>query len=86
MLGLYALCESKNKFVYEVSPGLYGGERLTVEELELWTCYHIISRARLHEVEFEALPIEEVIRLTDEAERKKRQKYAKGTAGSRKAK
>ena len=75
---LFQLCDDKDRFVYEITPMF--GKILTIEEMEYWIVYNIIQRAKVNEVEYQALPMTEVIRLCDEAESKKRAKYAKSTA------
>ena len=52
---------------------MFGG-KLTVEELEYWLCYNIIERAKFNEVDYEALPMDEVIILAEEAEKKRKAK------------
>ena len=76
---LFFLCSEKNKFVYEVC-NIFGGSKLTIEELEYWTCFAIIQRAKFADVPHEALPMEEVIKLTEDEERKRKKKYEKGSS------
>lgn len=82
LLSLYTLCDNKGRFVYQVVPGYYSGPGLSVEELEYWTCHNIISQAKMNGVRYDAWPLEEVIRLIGEAERKKRKKYESIKKGS----
>lgn len=73
---MFDLCSSKQRFVYEVC-GLFG-RKFTLEELEYWICYNLIDRARFNDVEYEALPWDEVISLVNEVERKRKAHYEKG--------
>lgn len=49
---------------------------MTYEELEYWLCYNIIERAKMQNVDYEALPMDDVVALTEKAEKKKRTKNA----------
>lgn len=70
----FQLCEDRGKFIYEIS-GMFG-DKFTIDELEYWICYGIVKRAMFFEVDYKALPLNEVIRLTEEAEEKRKKKYA----------
>lgn len=70
---LFGLCEQRGKFVYEVSN--FFGESLTLEEMEYWACFNIISRAKQEKVDVSAIPMEDVITLTEESERRKRSRF-----------
>ena len=50
------------------------GDTLTVEELEYWLCFNIIERAKFHNVDCKALPMEVVMELTEKEEKKRRAK------------
>lgn len=78
LLSLYDLCDARGKFVYEVVPGYYPGSHLTAEEFEFWLCHGIINRAKVYEVQYHSLDVDEVIILIKEAERKRLSRYAKG--------
>ena len=52
---------------------------LTNEELEYWICFGIVERAKFNKVDYDALPMDEVIKLCDEAERKRDKDHGKGT-------
>ena len=47
MYNIFSLCEDKHKFVYEVCPGLFDGDALTIEELEYWIVYSLISTCKI---------------------------------------
>lgn len=70
---LFNLCSDKNQFVFQVS-GMFGNT-LTVEELEYWLCYNIIERAKFHDVDYQALPMDVVIELTEKEEKKRKAKH-----------
>lgn len=72
---LFSLCETKNKFVFEVTD-LFGSI-LTVEEIEYWMVYNIVSRAKYYGVDYSALPMEEVIKMIDAKVEEKKRTYAK---------
>ena len=78
---VFALCSEKHQYVFQVSD-MFGSEnKLTIEELEYWLCYNIVERAKFSEVDYNALPMEEVILLVEQAERKRKAKYEKGPIG-----
>lgn len=68
----FMLCSEKNKFVFEISNMFGDSGLLTNEELEYWLCFNIIERAKFNDVEYTALPMEEVISLCRIEERKKK--------------
>jgi hypothetical protein len=67
---LFNLCEDRGKFVYEVVPIF--GDKLTLEELEYWIAFGIIQKAKFNDIEYKALPLDVVIELNKNAEKKRR--------------
>lgn len=75
---LFDLCSSKQRYVYEVCD-IFGCGCLTLEELEYWICYNVIERARFNDVDYDALPWDEVIKIVNETERKRKARHEKGS-------
>lgn len=59
MFSVFALCDDKGKFIYEIMPELFG-PILTIEELEYWSIYRLMSEAQMHGIEYIGLTFDEL--------------------------
>lgn len=57
---LFRVCDKKNRFVYEVCPE-YFGDSLTSDEVEYWEAYDIIEIAKIEDVDWLNLDLEETV-------------------------
>lgn len=79
---LFGLCKDKNKFIFEVSSVF--GDKLTIEELEYWFVYNIISTATIYDVDISNMPFEDAMEEIENAHRKKNTKWQKSRKSSQK--
>jgi len=78
---LFGLCKEKNKFVFEVSNMF--GDKLTVEEMEYWFIYNVITSANIYDVNISNMGFEEALKEIEISERKRRHKWKSKGASSR---
>ena len=70
LFNLFAICNEKGKFVYEVTD--YFGPVFTVEEMEYWLVFRCIGAARLYNVDIQHLSFTEMIDETHKKIERKR--------------
>lgn len=74
LFNLFQMCNDKGRFIYEVTPIF--GSQFSLEEYEYWLAFNIISSARIHEIEYEELTLDEtaeqiMIKMNNMKRRKK---------------
>ena len=65
---LFSMCDDKGKFIYEVAPDMFG-PFLTIEESEYWLAFNLIRRAKMLDVDYQAISLEETLELIKREER-----------------
>ena len=68
---VFSLCDSKNRFIYEVCKDLFGDE-LTAVEIEYWVCYNLIKTAEFYKADIGGVTFDEAIKIVEQ--QKKREK------------
>ena len=80
---LFGLCKEKNKFIFEVSDMF--GDSLSVEEMEYWFIYNMITSASIYDVNISNMSFEDALEEIETAERKRRHKWKNPKGSSRKS-
>ena len=70
---LFSICKEKNKFVFEVCDVF--GDKLTIEEMEYWLAYNIITSANIYDVDISHMSFENAIDEIDDAIQKRKKKW-----------
>jgi len=70
---LFRQCKEKSRFIFEVCP-IFGDE-LTLEEMEYWFVYDIITSAHVYDVNIEDMSFENAIEEIDEAISKRKSQW-----------
>jgi hypothetical protein len=69
---LFNLCKEKNKFIFEVCDIF--GSGLTIEEMEYWFVYNVITSASIYDVNISHMTFEDALEEIERAERNRRRK------------
>jgi broad-specificity NMP kinase len=72
---VFCECKEKNKFAFEVCE-IFGDE-LSVEEMQYWSAYNIITNAAVYDVDIQNMSFEAAIEEIESAVAKRRRKSTK---------
>jgi broad-specificity NMP kinase len=70
---LFNTCKEKNRFVFEVCSVF--GDELTIEEMEYWFVYNVITNATVYDVDISNMSFENAIDEIDDAVEKRKRKW-----------
>ena len=79
---LFGVCKDKNRFVFEVCDMF--GDSLTVEEMEYWFIFNVITSASIYDANISNMSFESALEEIEKADRKRRSKWqGKGKSSSK---
>ena len=77
---IFQLCSDRGRFVYEVC-GIFG-DKLSLEEMEYWSVYNVISNASLYDVDISGMSFEAALEKLEVDRRKRKKKWQRSEKGS----